>query len=109
METYNITQKVKDVTGSRKKRFYFSLVSTPQSTDSYWSGGSRDQYSLVNLNTGINSFPPAGQYPWTTENRYTLQPGDVLIQTGIFCGKPATPHIKCLPENNQKVRTWLGI
>ncbi len=106
---YKTTEAVKNITRSRKHQFSFGTSEQPQNTDSYWSGGSRSEYSVYNMDTNKFGFPPAGKYPWTTENRYTLQPGDVLIETGTFCGKPATPRFTCLPADEARAKAWLGI
>jgi hypothetical protein len=109
METINTTPRVKVLTNTKKKQFWFTLTSLPQSTNSYFDGGSRDQYTVINVITGRHFTPESGHYPWTTKNDYTLQSGDVLMVTGMCCGKPRTPHFMCLPEDNQRVRNWLGI
>ena len=106
---FTTNETVKRIAGTRKKSFSLDTTTHPQCTDSYWSGGSRIDFVVHNLNTNQDSIPPAGHYPWNTPNDYTLQPGDVLIETGIFCGKPATPRFLCRPEDLERVKTWLGI
>jgi hypothetical protein len=108
MNVYSTTPKVKELTGTRKRDFYLNLRQSI-STDSYWDGGSRTQYEVLNIDTGARFIPPAGSYPWTTQNIYTLKPGDVVIATGVFCGKPARPSFSCLPEDNDRVKKFLGI
>ena len=106
---FKTTEKVKQLTGTRKREFSLDTTTRPQNTDSYWSGGSRSEFFVHNLDTRANFTPPAGRYPFTERNDYTLQPGDVLIETGTFCGKPATPRFLCRPEDLERVKTWLGI
>jgi hypothetical protein len=108
MITFAMTEKAKWATGSRKKSFYFSTAEK-HSTDSYWDGGSRDQFEVANRVTGQRIIPPAGSYPWTTPNDYVLQPNEVLIVTGTFCGKPATPHFICRPDEESATKTWLTV
>lgn len=60
---------------------------------SYWDGGSRYEFTLIRdgIRTGvtqsINPLHPPG------DTHIELQAGDVLVQTGIFCGKTATAII----------------
>lgn len=103
-----MTTKVKSLTNSRKRQFSLGTRTTV-CTDSYWDGGSKSDYTVINLDTGRWLTPPAGQYPWTTRNDYTLQPGDVVVETGMFCGKAAAPHFMCRPEDEERVLAWLGI
>jgi hypothetical protein len=58
-------------------------------TASYWSGGSRDTYCLIDLATrrptpiaGINPIGFQGPTPTTQ-----ISPGQVLVEHTIFCGK----------------------
>ena len=108
METIKMTLKVKELTNSKKKTFWFMTV-TEICTNSYLDGGSRSEWWIVNLDTKTDFIPSPGSYPWTTANDYILQPGDVVIETGLFCGKPATPHFHCLPVDVQRVKSWLGV
>ena len=106
---HNITEKVKQITGTRKRSFSLDTTDCPQNTNSYWSGGTRYEYMVYNLDTRATIHPNGGTYPWTTPNLYTLQPGDVLIRTGFFCGKEAAPRFLCLPQDEQRAKAWLGI
>ena len=112
MTRYKMTQKVKDLTGSRKREFSFGTTDRPISTNSYWDGGSRREYEVFNRNTGDLFTPSGGRYPWCNpEDRgeYTLTPGDIMIETGSLCGKPATPYIGCRTDELEAVKKWLGI
>lgn len=110
METYNMTPKAKAITNSRKRKFYFHkrTVGAPNNTASYWDGGSRDVYSVLNIMTGQSKTPPVGQYP-TYQASYTLEPNEILICTGTFLGKPATPSITCRVDEEMAVKQFLGI
>lgn len=105
---YTITDKVKAMTGTRKRSFSVR-VQPKVTTNSYWSGGSKSDWRVTNLLTGKTFVPPAGSYPWTTPNVYELQPGDIVIETGTFCGKPATPCFRCLEADLPAVKKFLGL
>ena len=108
METLNMTVKVKELTDSKKRDFWF-MTATKVCTNSYLDGGSRSEWRIINLNSKLDFAPSPGHYPWTTPNDYILYSGDVVIETGLFCGKPATPHFHCLPSDIQQVKAWLGV
>jgi hypothetical protein len=107
-DPFKTTPQVKALTGS--KRHTFRIYPRPStSTNSYWDGGSRNEYQVINMNTGKTFTPPPGAYPFTTPNEYTLQPGDVVIVTGTLMGKPAYPHFICREEELPAVKTYLGL
>ena len=109
MKTLPITPKVKELTGTRKKDFRFYTTSEPICTNVYWDGGSRTEYEVLNMNTGRRFMPPPGSYPWTTPNRYAFQAGDLLIETGVYRGKPSSPCIGCRLEDETAASAYLGI
>ena len=66
---------------------------TTRNVDSYWDGGSRDNYELhrngtvtvpTNGNCGIGVY---------VDRPLVLEKGDVLVRTGVFCGKTSTATI----------------
>lgn len=63
---------------------------------------------MRNLATGETSVPPSGSYP-TFSARYELPHGHVLIQGGIFCGKPAHVKLFIYEEDIPAVAAWLGL
>lgn len=59
-------------------------------TTSYWDGGSRDYFAIVNLQTmraqqipGINPMNPPDNWRDTTE----IPSNHVIVEHSIFCGK----------------------
>lgn len=109
---YPMTRTVKTLTGSRKKTFGLSATATTESnfsTASYWDGGSRSCYFIKNIITGIESNPPCGEFPFTKRPMTQLKPGEILVMTGTFNGKPATPIIYCLESDAEQVRAYLGL
>jgi hypothetical protein len=80
----------------------------PQRMNSYWDGGSKDEYALVELGslkvwTVPDSHPhfdrkPNGDRCGILELR-ELPPGTCLVVGGVSCGKPATIELQFRPEN----------
>ena len=112
METYKTTAMVRRLTGSRKKTFTLSTHSSAVSTNSYWDGGSRSYYSGVNYKThqpfSIKQDSTAS-YPAFIDNAHTLQPGELIVKTTVFCGKPGWPTIHCRADEIAAVKTYLEI
>jgi hypothetical protein len=94
MHTINNNETLRALTGSRKKRVFIHVVKdgSEQNTASYWDGGSKHTYSVLNMSTREHKNTPAGSYPQFKAS-YTLLPGEILIKLGTFNGKPATPTI----------------
>lgn len=109
METFKTTPTVSKITGTKKRSFFLSISNGREiSTSVYWSGGSRDAFSVLNIETKKIKIPPTGSYP-NFKAGYTLEENEILIKTGIFCGKPATVNITCRDEDKDKVMKFLGI
>lgn len=108
MNHYKTTPKVKQITGTRKREFALFDRGGAISTGSYWNGGTKYDFLIVNIRTGQQKNPPAGEYP-TFQASYTPAENEILIQTGVSCGKPATPFIYCRPEDKENVLKWLGV
>lgn len=62
---------------------------------SYWDGGSRSYFSLVRngVHSGVTRDINPLHAPDRDDTCIELIAGDVLVQTGIFCGKKATAII----------------
>lgn len=77
-------------------------------TASYWDGGSKTTYTVINMLTGKTGFPPTGSYP-TFQAEYLLGPQELMMETSVFCGKPGTPRFECRADDEQLARKFLGI
>jgi hypothetical protein len=92
--------------------------------NSYWSGGSKDEYAVVELSTLKRMSLPTSTHPYfEVEARglanksdqhisidrvgnitlNVLPPGFALIAAGTFCGKAATAHIYFNPADMVKM------
>jgi hypothetical protein len=106
---YPMTAQAKRLSGSRKREFrFYTGADRPQNTASYWNGGSKTSYTVINMLTGAQGIPPCGQYP-TFQASYTLRPQELLMETGVFCGKPGTARFNCRTEDEALARKFLGI
>lgn len=75
-----------------------------------WSGGSRQDFSLINFKSG-QSEPILGMGDQFSKasSRQVLLPDNLLIETSIFCGKSMPPRFLCRPEQEQEVKQFLGL
>jgi len=107
---FEMTTRARDLSGSRKKQFRFSEGHSVVNVDSYWDGGSKSEYSVFNIDTGLN-IHPQGNHPFGAHGRlgYQLIAGDVVIETGTFAGKPATPCFMCRFDDASRVLDFLGV
>lgn len=108
----------------KKLRAYLSAF--PQSgmtINSFWDGGSRDEFAVIELATNRRKNLPASSHPYfdvqakgiAGESEHVaidargcitlkvLPEGFALISCGIFCGKPATAHVYLNPANLAKM------
>lgn len=109
IKRYNTTPKVKQLTGTRKKTFMLSIANTYSATTG-WSGGSRDYYTLLNFKTKVEEpLQGVGNHFNQPTTSQPIPPDCILITTGTFNSKPATPYINCLPEQEVEVLVWLGV
>lgn len=76
----------------RKQNVFVTRVKAPakQNVLSYWDGGSRDYFTLHRAGkvNHVSASPFQGEAA-----SVELQTGDVLVRTGVFCGKPATAEV----------------
>lgn len=109
--------------GYRKRTAWIRVWSGSLNINSYWSGGSRDEYAIVDLGTMTRVPMPAGldhSHPFfevkarNVSDEYVaidhvgnvtlkvLPAGFVIVQAGTFCGKPATARIIANPADMPK-------
>lgn len=110
---------------SYKKHNVFLSESTGGiNVNSFWDGGSRSEFAIVELATMQRKQLPTRTHPYfdvaahgltNAENDVVavdhvgnvtlkqLPAGYVVVEAGTFCGKPATAHIYVNPENLVKL------
>lgn len=80
----------------RKRTVYVYLNVAPGKANvtSYWDGGSRAYFTLFPKGRGPGK-PVSREpgFPTSTRQEIDLGPGDVLVEAGIFLGKPSTARI----------------
>ncbi len=109
-EIHIATVQSKTLSGSRKTKFGFYVmdIDRPINTASYWDGGSKTSYRVLNMLTKQEGIPPCGSYP-TFQAEYQLKPQELLIETSVFMGKPGTPRFTCRADDQEMARRLLGI
>jgi len=91
-----------DYTG---KKFKVSAFSGPMDLTSYWDGGSRSYYAIVNLSTNkVKSVPENGSMQTRKSFRITkLPPNFAVVENSIFMGKDSGITIHINTENISKM------
>jgi len=111
MKRFKVTPEIKGLLYSYKKKTVFIQAYPPDTEyhiDSYWDGGSKTTYTLINL-LGSCSFPtPEKSSKGYPGNYYKLRPGEILLSTGFFCGKPATAGFAFREDDKEAVFRLLG-
>lgn len=85
------------------RKFYFEISDRPETLNSYWDGGSKDTYVLVDIKTKRVSIPGTNgpyqkEYP-----KFQPLPGLALVRHTIFCGKDVGCTVHLHPEDKEKV------
>ena len=112
--------------GYKKQRAFVSVFRGGVGINSYWDGGSKSEFAVVELATLRRAGLPTSTHPYfdvaskgltnaqdgvvkvdhvgnvTLE---TLPDGFVLVEAGTFCGKAATAHIFVPAANMPKFLT----
>lgn len=83
--------------GYKKREAAFSVRDTITLEGTYWDGGSRSTYTAINLQTLQTSAAEQFAPPQFGGPRHapavTIPDGVAIVETGIFCGKPATARV----------------
>ena len=104
----------------RKHNAFLSEFHSGVNINSYWDGGSRSTFVIVELATMRTRELPTASHPYFDLNGVSGQNEDVtvvkgnvhlnrlpegfaLIEAGTFCGKPATAHVYLNAANLTKM------
>ena len=84
-----------------KRKAFFHVSETVTLGGTYWDGGSRSTYTAVRLADGFSLGAPQYAPPQFGGPRQSpvvaIPQGVAIVETGIFCGKPATASITINP------------
>lgn len=86
------------------RKFKVDTLTGPKRLDSCWSGGSRDYYVVIDLETGQSVPIPENGTPFSNGGQiFTVdnlpRPNIAIVQHTIFCGKDLGITIYVSPEN----------
>lgn len=91
------TRQLKAFTKSRKQTVFLDVckAGVVLNTPSYWDGGSKSDYKVLGLIDGQCSHIPTNHpfFNAGAQDSVTVEHGMIVLKTGTFCGKPATPVI----------------
>jgi hypothetical protein len=91
--------------GYKKRKAFIQSREKITLSNTYWDGGSRSSYTIVNIVTG--QITTCAQYAPPEFGGITpvikIDDDIAIIETGVFCGKPATASVFVSPENYNKL------
>lgn len=90
--------------GYRKRHVNIVSATSVTLQNLNWDGGSRNEYSAVDLREGTVKRSPNLGMAHPMENEYegakiAMRKDVIILQHGTFMGKPATMTIFCHPDN----------
>lgn len=90
----------------KKHKAFVHVHATVALQGTYWDGGSRSTYTAVRLVDGFSLGAPQYAPPQFGGPRDTpvveIPAGVVIVETGVFCGKPATASVTINPADATK-------
>jgi hypothetical protein len=106
--------------GYKKHNVSLSEFYSGVNVNSYWDGGSKAEFVIVQLSTMQRKSLPTSSHPYFELHNVTGETADVsfergcaslkrlpegfaLVEAGTFCGKPATAHIYLNSANITKM------
>lgn len=93
----------------RKHQATLSARETVCLSGTYWDGGSRSEYTAVDLVTGRSKGAPHYDPPQfggpMVDPVVAIPEGIAIVETGIFQGKQATARVYVNPSNMAKLLT----
>ena len=92
--------------GYKKRKAFIQSREKITLSNTYWDGGSRSSYTIVNIVTGKVTYDSYAACPPQFGGITPVVEIDndiAIIETGVFCGKPATASVFVSPENYNKL------
>lgn len=94
------------VPGYHGRKWHANVTTSVQMSDTYWSGGTKNEYVGVNLETG-KAFEPVprafGTFDRPREPTVELEPGQAIVERSWFMGKDVGITIHVHPSNVQRM------
>jgi len=87
---------------SRKREAVLHVANQVTFHNTFWDGGSKNTYKAVKIEDGKVASLETGSSPWTAiaeGKTVTLEPGVVIVEESIFCGKVMKLHVYIHPSN----------
>lgn len=99
-----IISSVAQQVGYRRRKFRLVVCESVTLQDLNWSGGTRNEYHGVNLETNdVSSAPKINRpHPMNNESegaRVALRSGVAILRTGYFCGQVSMATLYVHPSN----------
>jgi hypothetical protein len=102
--------KIAATIGYGGTKFRVRIEKGPFDLRSYWDGGSRDQYYLLDIKTGL-------PLPLRTQtapaefgghaSSFMLEPGQILVRHSTFCGKDMGLELSVSPDNPEIIKALM--
>ena len=90
----------------KKHKAFFDSAESIELQGTYWDGGSRSTYTAVRMTDGFSLGAPQYDPPQFGGPRQapmvTIPVGVAIVETGTFCGKPATAAVTINPADATK-------
>jgi hypothetical protein len=87
---------------SKKREVNIEVTDKVYFYNTFWDGGSKNTYKAIKLGSGQTASLNTGSAPWTAvaEGTYVkLEPGTVIVEESIFCGKYMKLRVFVHPDN----------
>jgi hypothetical protein len=110
--THKIRSLLAGCFGQKKRTFCLKEQGGEINVASYWDGGSRDFYKVVNMATGEERNPLRDFSLDKRELRnlyITLGADEILVNHGYSQGKLFSPYFICAPGQMEKMKKFLGV
>lgn len=88
--------------GYKKRKVNIEVTEKVYFSNTFWDGGSRNQYVAVRLESGEKAVLSKGSSPWNAiaeGKTVQLEPGIAIVEQSCFCGKDMPLRVYLHPSN----------